>query len=181
VSGAKKRAASRAAYDADKIAQQYPDIAEPTLAVDKTSGKEFLQKALSPEAEAVSLARKAAQKDIEGQPPQQVLKATPATADATDRGTAANVSPRGGAMGAGQAADAAPSVAEQPTLSLGTICGRLGFTISGAFLADTLHIRPAATDKRAQLYTESQYQAICRQLLAHVGAMAELYAAESVA
>ena len=69
-----------------------------------------------------------------------------------------------------------PASAEPATLTLGMICGRLCFTISGAFLAEQLHIRPAATDKRAQLYTESQYQLICKQLLSHVGAMAELYA-----
>ena len=44
------------------------------------------------------------------QHPQQVLKADPATADATASGPAAIVSPRVGAMGAGQAADAAPAV-----------------------------------------------------------------------
>jgi len=44
----------------------------------------------------------------EAQAPQQVLKAEPATADATDRVEPANTIPRVGAMGAGQAADAAP-------------------------------------------------------------------------
>jgi putative phage-type endonuclease len=74
-------------------------------------------------------------------------------------------------------APALPSpTAEPAALTLGAICGRLGFTVGGAFLADQLHVRPAATDKRAQLYTETQYQLICRQLLSHVGAMAELYA-----
>lgn len=46
----------------------------------------------------------------EGQHSQQVLKAEPETADATDRGTVADASPRGGAMGVGQAAAAAPAV-----------------------------------------------------------------------
>ncbi len=45
----------------------------------------------------------------EGQASQQVLKAEPATADATDRDAPAVESPRVGAMGAGQAADAAPA------------------------------------------------------------------------
>jgi predicted phage-related endonuclease len=74
----------------------------------------------------------------------------------------------------------APAGAEPATLTLGAICSRLGFTVGGAFLAEQLHVRPAATDKRAQLYTESQYQTICRQLLSHVGAMAELYAGVEV-
>lgn len=45
----------------------------------------------------------------EGQHPQQVLKAEPATADATDRGTAADASPGGGPMGVGQPAAAGPA------------------------------------------------------------------------
>ena len=53
--------------------------------------------------------RLAAEQLHEAQHPQQVLKAEPATADATDRGTAATASPRVGAMGVGQAADAAPA------------------------------------------------------------------------
>lgn len=51
----------------------------------------------------------AAQESTEGQDDQQVLKAEPATADATDRSVPADASPRVGAMGAGQAADAAPA------------------------------------------------------------------------
>ncbi|MBU6260935.1 MAG: YqaJ viral recombinase family protein [Burkholderiales bacterium] len=145
-------------------------------------------------ARAATAAAQAAAKNIEAQQPQQVLKAEPATADATDRGPAVTVSPRGGAMGAGQAAAAAPAGGaifhagvveamrtqavrrdEPATLNLGAICGRLGFTVSAAFLADTLHIQPAKVDKASRLYTESQYQAICRQIVSHVSAMAELY------
>lgn len=69
---------------------------------------------------------------------------------------------------------------EPATLTLGAICERLsgglpGLTVSGAFLAEVLHIRPAATERRGSYFTEAQYQAICRQLIAHVGAMAELH------
>ncbi|HRG71412.1 MAG TPA: YqaJ viral recombinase family protein [Thauera aminoaromatica] len=68
------------------------------------------------------------------------------------------------------------AVANEPaTLKLGVICERLGFTMTAAFLADTLHIKPARADGAAELYTESQYQTICRQLISHIGAMAELY------
>ena len=74
-----------------------------------------------------------------------------------------------------------PRADEPATLKLGDICGRLGFTVSREFLADALHVRPAAQVKAAQLYTESQFQTICRQLIAHVGAMAELYGAEVAA
>ena len=51
--------------------------------------------------------------------PQQVLKAEPATADATDRGTPDIASPHGGAMGAGQAAAAAPAGGPVPVTAAG--------------------------------------------------------------
>lgn len=52
-------------YDMTKIAQQYPEVAAPVLAKDPKTGKEFLQKQLSSEAQAVEKARKVAQRDIE--------------------------------------------------------------------------------------------------------------------
>lgn len=75
----------------------------------------------------------------------------------------------------------APRADEPATLKLGVICERLGFTVTADFLADTLHIRPAKTEKAARLYTEGQFQAICRQLLAHVSAVSELHSAEVAA
>jgi putative phage-type endonuclease len=68
-----------------------------------------------------------------------------------------------------------PAAGEPATLKLGTICERLGFTVNAAFLADTLNIHPAGTDKRAVLFRESQWPVICRQLTSHISAMAELY------
>lgn len=61
----KIEAAIEAGYDAAKMAKQYPDLAPPVLAVDKKTGKEFLQKDLSAEAKAVEKARKAAQKEVD--------------------------------------------------------------------------------------------------------------------
>lgn len=69
------------------------------------------------------------------------------------------------------------SRADEPaTLKLGAICERLGFVVSAAFLADVLHIPAAGRDRSAVLYRESQWPVICRQLQAHIGAMAELHA-----
>lgn len=127
----------------------------------------------------------------EGQRPQQVLKAEPATADATDRGAAANTSPGVGPMGAGRPADAGPiggslarlqpAANEPATLKLGAICERLGFNVTAAFLADVLHIQHSATDKAAKLYRESDWPVICAQLRSHIGAMAELYGQQRAA
>lgn len=77
------------------------------------------------------------------------------------------------------AAAPAPSADEPATLKLGVICERLGFTVTAAFLADVLHVKHSATDKRAMLYRESDWPVICRQLASHVSAMAELYALEA--
>ena len=71
-----------------------------------------------------------------------------------------------------------PKADEPATLNLGAICSRLGFTVSAAFLADVLHVQPAKAEKASRLYTETQFATICRQLVSHVGAMAELYARE---
>ena len=81
---------------------------------------------------------------------------------------------------ASPAAPATCSHDEPATLKLGTICDRLGFTVRADFLADVLHVRHSATDKAAKLYRESDWPVICRQLVAHVSAMSELYSSETV-
>ena len=68
------------------------------------------------------------------------------------------------------------------TLTMGMICERLGFTVSADFLSRDLHVRPSpCVGRRPGRYTEAQFQTICRQLVSHVGAMAELYAGEVTA
>jgi predicted phage-related endonuclease len=67
---------------------------------------------------------------------------------------------------------------EPATLKLGDICGRLGFIVRGDFLADTLHVKPARTERGIGYYSESQFVVICHQLRSHVAAMVELYAGE---
>lgn len=63
------------------------------------------------------------------------------------------------------AAIAAPAQAEPANLKLGAICERLGFTMTSAFVSEALGIQPAATDKRAVLYRESQFADICDALI----------------
>lgn len=60
-----KSAAKKFNYDPYKIANQYPDVIPPVLAIDPKSGKEYFKKQLSPEALEVQKARKAAQKEID--------------------------------------------------------------------------------------------------------------------
>lgn len=54
------------------------------------------------------------------------------------------------------------------SLSIGTICERLGFTVSSEFLREKLGIAPAKTIKNSKLYTELQYLKICDALAAHI-------------
>lgn len=118
-------------------------------------------------AEAQRLAD--ASKNTEAQQPQQVLKAEPAPVlvEATDRGTAANESPRGGAMGAGQATAVAPA-SDPATLKLGAIGERLGFNLTEAFVSDVLGIQPSGKDKRAVMFKESDFNRICDALVRHI-------------
>lgn len=128
--------------------------------------------------------REAAQ-NTQAQTPQQVLKAEPETADATDRGVSVIASPDGGPMGAGQAAAAAPAGEirqihpaaaalrnEQPTLTLGAMKDRLGFALTADFLAQLGF--GAMQVKSARLYRESEWPDICAGISAHVLACAKV-------
>lgn len=113
------------------------------------------------------------------QTPQQVLKAEPATADATDRGVSVISSPDGGPMGTGQAAAAAPAGGirqihpaaqalrnEQPTLTLGAMKDRLGFALTADFLTELGF--EATPVKASRLYRESEFGEICAALVRHI-------------
>jgi putative phage-type endonuclease len=68
---------------------------------------------------------------------------------------------------------AAPAANEPANLKLGTICERLGFTMTALFVAESLGVQPAATDKSAKLYRESDYSRICTALVAHINKKAQ--------
>jgi putative phage-type endonuclease len=52
-------------------------------------------------------------------------------------------------------------------IKLGQICTRLGFTLTADFVA-SLGFLPAATDKSAKLYRESDFPRICQALVMHI-------------
>jgi hypothetical protein len=52
-------------FDKFKMSEVYPDVIPPVMAIDAKTGKQFLQKQLSPEAIEVQKARKLAQKEID--------------------------------------------------------------------------------------------------------------------
>ena len=57
-----------------------------------------------------------------------------------------------------------PAAEEPATLKLGTICERLGFSLTEAFIAG-LGIERRGSDKRAVLYRESDWPAIKAALI----------------
>lgn len=103
---------------------------------------------------------------------QQVLKAEPATADATDRDAPATASPSVGSMGVGQAADAAAAgeaVDTRPPINVGEMNRRLGFTVTSTFVKDTLGITPEGFSKGGTaIWSARAWPLICAALVAHV-------------
>lgn len=74
---------------------------------------------------------------------------------------------------------AAPAPAKPdtpPTLRLGQISDRLGFNLTADFIK-TLGFEPAAVEKQAKLFHESDFPLICRALIQHVEAAIEEAAA----
>lgn len=60
---------------------------------------------------------------------------------------------------------------EGATLSLGDVCELFGFTMSAAFVTETLGVPPAGKNRRAILFTDSQFAAIGAALARHVSAV----------
>lgn len=66
----------------------------------------------------------------------------------------------------------APSAS--PTLKLGDIADRLGFTLPGLFITVALKMTPAGTSKQgAPLWSESDFPRICAALAEHVSKAGE--------
>lgn len=71
----------------------------------------------------------------------------------------------------------APRADEPATLKLGTICDRLGFTMTAAFVADSLGIKPAKTEGQSKLFRESDFGRIRAALHVHIDRVGEAIAA----
>jgi putative phage-type endonuclease len=66
------------------------------------------------------------------------------------------------------------AAAEEPaTLKLGDICARLGFTLTAAFVTDTLGV-PAAANGQSRLYRASDWPRICAALVRHISTQREI-------
>lgn len=71
---------------------------------------------------------------------------------------------------------AIPAPSGAPTLRLGQIGERLGFSLTADFLS-RLGFDPAATDKAAKLYHEADFARICAALVKHISFVGELQTA----
>ena len=65
---------------------------------------------------------------------------------------------------------------EPATVFLGEICGRLGITMTAAFVSEQLHIPPRATEKAAKIYSEADFHRICRALVGHIDSVMRKHA-----
>ena len=65
-----------------------------------------------------------------------------------------------------------PALTEPACVSTGDICRRLGFVLTVDFLSNTLGTPPAQVQKRAALWTERQFAAICAALVRHIEGVA---------
>jgi putative phage-type endonuclease len=80
----------------------------------------------------------------------------------------ASIVPQSAPVDAPQAASVpAPRADEPATLKLGTICERLGFTMTAQFVSERLGIAPKA-DGASKLFTERQFDAICERLVTRI-------------
>lgn len=70
---------------------------------------------------------------------------------------------------------AAEFAKEKPTLKLGEICERLGFTVTADFLASLGF--EATVERNAKLYRESAWPAICEALIQHITQVTDLQVA----
>lgn len=69
----------------------------------------------------------------------------------------------------GKAAHADERAADtRPTIKLGDICERLGFTVTASFVTETLGIKSVGTDKRAVLFAAADFGRICDALIHHI-------------
>lgn len=115
---------------------------------------------------------------------QQADEAIAAAAQAKPTGTSQAVPPEPAAKLAAQAAvqvvtgapvvrhvPAAAHAAEKPTLKLGEICERLGFTVTADFLASLGF--EATVERNAKLYRESDWPAICEALIQHINTVSD--------
>jgi putative phage-type endonuclease len=173
------RVTTHRAQEAAREAQRKADEAARIAAAEQRAREQEAARLAEQQRQQAEAERQAAaalaqaSKVTEPQHPQQVLKAEPATADATDRGTAAIVSPRGGAMGAGQAAAAAPAL-EPATLKLGVLNERLAPVRIDAAGLSALGFDPVKVEAGAKLYRESDFPRICAALVRHIGSVCEV-------
>lgn len=140
--------------------------------------REAERKAAAQRAEDERVAALARQREAEAAAESARMAAQALAAAAAPPAPAVAVAPVVPGPIAAQVAQAATQRADEPaTLKLGTICERLGFTMTAAFVSDTLGVKPARVEGAEKLYRDSDFRRICVALVAHIARAQEAVAA----
>jgi putative phage-type endonuclease len=160
--------AEKAAAEAARQAQaEAARVAEEAAALERARVAADTKRQLDEQAASIAAAR--AQEEAAAQ-------ATAATSATPAPQPVSEAIPAGSAHVTPIAAARMPAANTPPTLRLGQIGERLGFALTADFLA-SLGFAPAATDKAAKLYHESDFPAMCAALIRRITAAAQAKAA----
>jgi predicted phage-related endonuclease len=172
--------AEAAAAETARLAKVEADrIAEEAAQAERARVQADTKRQLDEQAARIAAENKAATtelKDAQANPAGAELSPGPAVAQ-TNAATPATLHPVSQQAAVASAALSDPGFLEvrthpttPPTLRLGQIADRLGFSLTADFLR-TLGFEPAARDKAAMLYHEREFPSICAALIRHIGAV----------
>jgi hypothetical protein len=176
------RIAKHRADEAAREQERQADEAARIAAAEKRAREQEAARIAAQQAEDARVAALAKQREQDAAA-ESVRVASAALAQASETTTAPAPAPMAAATV--QAVSAPASVTttlsddEPATLKLGTICERLGITMTAEFVGEILNVKPAKVAGSACLYTEAQYQRICNALISHTRGAAVLYAGET--
>ena len=166
----KSRIAEHQAAEEKRLTAQREQIrAEEQAKAEKEAREKVAREAEVARLAAAAIEAKAAADALAALPVVAITKMVAVLDDAdsapvilVERAPAVNVVPM-----APRQTTAAPAPATPPTLKLGQIGERLGFSLTGDFLKN-IGFEPAARDKSALLFHEHDFPLICMRLVAHI-------------
>lgn len=154
--------AEKAAAEAVRLAQvEAARVAEEAAAAERARVAADTKRQLEEQAANIAAANKAAAAEL------AAAQAKPAGAELSPAAQALNEAD-GALRFATQHPRLAAAATTPPSLRLGQICERLGFTITADFL-NSLGFAPAGKDRAAVLFHERDFPAMCAALIRHIG------------
>lgn len=174
--------AEKAAAETVRLAQVESDRrAEEVAAAERARAQADTKRQLEEQAASIAAAR-AAEKPTPA--PAEALASAVELKAAQENPDCAELSPaaqflneeEGGRRFAAHHRGIAPAAAPTPTLTLGKIGSRLGFSLTADFLR-SIGFEPAGRERAAVLYHERDFPAMCATLIRHITAAAQAKAA----